>query len=75
MPITTALRRLRQEDHGFEANSGYIAKLCLSQSIKPANKHTNKKVKECTQGMIMLSANCGLFIFILLAYGFVLLCF
>jgi hypothetical protein len=34
MPVITALRRLRQEDHEFEAIVNYIEKPCLNKKKK-----------------------------------------
>jgi hypothetical protein len=41
MPVSLALRRLRQEDHEFQASLGYIARPCLKQTKQ--NKQINNK--------------------------------
>jgi hypothetical protein len=44
--IISALRRLRQKDHGFKAIMGYTARFCLT---KPKKKTTqNKEIREHT---------------------------
>jgi hypothetical protein len=42
-PITSALRRLRQEDCEFKASLDYIVRPCLKKKIKTNN---NKKHQE-----------------------------
>jgi hypothetical protein len=34
MPVTLALRRLRQEDREFKASQGYTVRLCHKKIIK-----------------------------------------
>jgi hypothetical protein len=41
VPVTPALRRLRQKDHEFEVSLGYIARSCLEKQTNK-NKQTNK---------------------------------
>jgi hypothetical protein len=40
MPIISAMRRTRQEEHKFEDSLGYIVRLCLKKKKK---KNPNKK--------------------------------
>jgi hypothetical protein len=42
MPVVPALRRLRQEDHEFEASLGSLARSCLKTKTKRQNYRDSK---------------------------------
>jgi hypothetical protein len=53
MPVITALRRLRQEEHEFKSSLGYLARSCLKKQ-KTILKKERKKPKSRWQNMNFL---------------------
>jgi hypothetical protein len=49
-PVFTAVRKLRQEDHKFQASLGYIVSKTLSQKVKETNN--NKQNSEDSPSLL-----------------------
>jgi hypothetical protein len=54
VPAIPALRRLRQEEQGFQANLGYIVRPCLKNKTEQ-----NKKRKEKAYSIFAICSNAG----------------